>query len=90
MEKIYKKEKTAVISCGLAKWVYELDNVLCYIHAERLYKLFGMQSQVGGISIHASLKNWKSPKTVWVRISYENPTPGALSEITINKIKALA
>lgn len=43
------------------------DSRLNYNYAERVYKLFGVQSLVGGTGKHASLKNWRDSRLLWVR-----------------------
>jgi len=52
------------------------DSRLNYINADRVYKLFGVQSRVGGIGKHTSLKNWRDSRLLWVRdISTKIPHP---------------
>ena len=61
-----KREKTAKNKCGFDEIDRHIPKTYNYYDL-KVYKLFGVQSWVGGIGKHASLKNWKSPKTMWVR-----------------------
>lgn len=53
------KEKTAKNKCGFDEIDKHLVTNLQFANVKKVYKLFGVQSRVGEIGIHASLKNWR-------------------------------